>query len=102
MKKIFCLCVGLLVTSPAFANFVDHHENVFRNQQLCTASADQIKDEAAFKQMFSQLKADDEQGRTSIIEVEDYLAYSTRLKNTATGQECSINVYDGCYSTFCE
>lgn len=103
MKALWILTVGLLFSMTAFADFIDYHNQLFRNQNLCDKGlSEQVRAEIEFKTMFATLVKDDEAGQSSIIEVADYLAYSTRLKNTMTGRECSILVHEDCYSAYCE
>ncbi len=103
MKYSIGFAIGLVFSVPAFADFFDYHETLFRNQSLCDdRMADQVHAERNFRRMFEILRQDDVQGRRSKIEVEDYLAYSTRLKDKTTGSECSIIVHEDCYSAYCK
>ncbi|MBY0385617.1 hypothetical protein K2X05_10720 [bacterium] len=103
MKALLILMTSTLFSFSASANFIDEHNTLFRNQNLCDKSyADQVQAESDFKKMFATLVKDDEAGKTSVIEVADYGAYTTRLINTATGQQCSIILHEDCYSAYCE
>lgn len=102
MKSHLVLFVGLLLAQPVLADFIDQHDRLFRNQNLCDSSlVDQVNAEQDFKKMFATLKNDDEQERPSIIEVMDFGAYTTILKNKTSGVECAIILHDDCYSAYC-
>lgn len=103
MKNLLVITLGLSFVGSASADFVEDHDRLFRNQGLCdNRLSDQVQAERGFKKMFSILKKDENQNRKSVIVVKDYLAYSTRLKNESTGQECAITLHDDCYSAYCE
>lgn len=103
MKALLILLTSALFSFTASADFIDDHNQLFRNQNLCDKSApDQVQAEKDFKKMFAILEKDDQMEQTSIIEVADYGAYTTRLINTVTGQQCSIILHEDCYSAYCE
>lgn len=103
MKTLMTLVFSMLFTLPAFADFIDYHQQLFNNYNLCDSKlSDQVSAEAQFKKMFNILLNDDQQEQESSIEVLDYSAYTTRLKNTETNAECSILLHDDCYSAYCD
>lgn len=105
MKKLSVFVLGLSATffmaSAHAADFFSYHDALFRSQSLCHPDADQVKEEREFKRMYLTLKRDDARRRRSVIEIADYLAYSTTLRNTASRAECTVNQHDGCYTTYC-
>ncbi len=103
MKTFILFALSVLITTPAFADFLDYHQNLFKNKNLCDSTmSDQVSADAEFKKMFETLLKDDEQEKDSIIEVLDYSAYESRLRNNETNQVCAILLHDDCYSAYCE
>lgn len=102
MKFVSVFILGVFWAMPAYADFVDEHVRLFKNQSLCMRNAEQVKAEVVFKEMFALFKHETEESGSSIVEIEDYSAYSTRLKNVVTGDDCSIVLHGGCYSAYCD
>ncbi len=103
MKKFVAFCVAnlLMIASAQALSFVDDHNRLFKNQQICAPDMqEEVQAEAGFKKMFARIVRDEE-GKDLAIEILDYSAYSTVIRNHFTGQECSIVRHDGCYSAFC-
>jgi hemerythrin superfamily protein len=103
MKNLILFVVTVFLALPAFADFLDDHQQLFQNQHLCDNQLpDQVQAEADFKNMLSILRKDDEQEKDSIIEVLDYSAYTSVMRNNKTNKVCGIVLHDDCYSAYCE